>query len=212
MGWFTRNQQRDAAAPTLAEAWETLGHRLGLEVVAGDERAVRAHGIIRNRPVSVEIRGSQRGSELLSGMGPTRRKRVHQRWTTELTVGCRNPAGLEGVLESVTDIHDPEWDPRNFDPSHCRIVRSDPPELAGRIITPSIHERLMGLETDNRIEVRSGDVRVAADTTTGPDVGFIAGSPIHLYPGPPQPWPDRALAGPPWWIDLLCDIADAVDR
>jgi hypothetical protein len=32
------------------------------------------------------------------------------------------------------------------------------------------------------------------------------------YPGPwPATFRDRALAGPPWWFDLLCDIADQVD-
>jgi hypothetical protein len=39
----------------------------------------------------------------------------------------------------------------------------------------------------------------------------VAGSVIHQYQGSPLPWPERALAGPPWWIDLLCDLADTLD-
>jgi hypothetical protein len=211
MSWLKRGR-RDEGEPGLAEAWQTLGDRLGLAVEVSGERSVRAKGTVRGRPVTVEINGRQRGTEFLQDLAPTHRRRVHQRWSTELTVGCTNPRGLHGVLESIRDIDDPAWDPRNFDMSHCRVVRTDPASLAAWVVTPSIHERMMGLQTDHRIHVDPAQIRVSADEKTNRDGGYMVGSPIHnAYPRPAQPWPERALAGPPWWIDLLCDIADAVD-
>ena len=51
-----------------------------------------------------------------------------------------------------------------------------------------------------------------ATALPGSGANYVAGSVIHHYQGAPPPWPERALVGPPWWIDLLCDLADAVDR
>lgn len=211
MGWFSKDR-RDDGKPTLVEAWQMLGQRLGLDVSVEGDRSVSAAGLVRGRQVTVDIEGRQRGTELLRSFATTNRKRVHERWRSELSVACANPAGLTGNVESFVDVRDPKWDPRNHDPSQCRVVRGVPEPLGERALTPSVHERLAGLWDDARIEVTSDRVRLVSVKKASLEGGWFVGIPFHVsYPNAPQPWPERALAGPPWWIDLLCDIADALD-
>jgi hypothetical protein len=63
-------------------------------------------------------------------------------------------------------------------------------------------------------DVLPREIRIDHHDTAVPGSGanYVAGSFIHQYQGPPPPWPDRAIAGPPWWIDLLYDLADTLDR
>ena len=189
-----------------------LGQRLALDVAVEDDTTVRATGTIRGRQVSVDIAGRQRGSELLRSFATTNRKRVHERWRSELAVACANPARLTGTVESFVVINDPAWNPRNFDSSHCRVVRGMPAVIGERVLTPSVHERLAGLQDDLRIEVSATSVRLASERKASLEGGWFVGIPFHVnYPNAPQPWPERALAGPPWWIELLVDIAEALD-
>ncbi len=215
MSWFRRDEQAEEGKPTLVEAWRLLEPRLGFAVTVDGDRAVRATGTVRGRQVSVDIEGRQRGSELLRSFADAsrkRRNRVHELWWSELAVGCTNPAGLTGTVESFVDIEDPAWNPRNFDSSHCRVVRGVPASLGDRALTPSARERLAGLQDDVRIEVTPTSVRLASENKASLQGGWFVGIPFHVnYPNAPQPWPERAVAGPPWWIDLLVDLAEALD-
>lgn len=74
----------------------------------------------------------------------------------------------------------------------------------------------MSIVADVHIEVREGSIGIVHENTAIPGKGahYVAGSLIHHTPptSSPLPWPDRAIAGPIWWIGLLCDLADALDR
>lgn len=212
VGWLRGRGGRDEDEPTLDEAWRTLAARTGLAVHRADEWEVRADGAIRGRPVSVHIAGRRRGSEFLAAFTGTNRRRVHEVWSTELTVGCRNPRGITGTLVSFVDTDDPAWEPGRFDMSLGRVVRADPPELGDLLLDDAVRERLMGLVGDHTITIHADAVRLSAERKASKDGGWFVGVPIHVeYPGAPLPWPERALAGPPWWIDLLCDLADGLD-
>lgn len=212
MGWFGGKGGRDDGEPTLDEAWRMLEERIGLTVHRADEWGVDADGTVRGRPVTVRIAGRRRGSEFLASFATTNRRRVHEVWATDMAVGCGNPRGVTGTLVSFVDTDDPAWQPGKWDPSAGRVVRTDPPELADLVLTDSVRERLMDRIGDHTIRIETGAVRLAAEQKASKDGGWFVGVPIHVeYPGAPLPWPERALAGPPWWIDLLCDIADGLD-
>jgi len=91
------------------------------------------------------------------------------------------------------------------------VVRGSPPPLAQRVLIPSVHQRLVQWITDVRVEVRADHVFLGGEQSTSLDGGYIAGTPIHMFVGAPLPAPERALVGPPWWIDVMCDMADALD-
>lgn len=207
--------KRERDEPTLAEAWGMLGPRLGLDVESPADDRVRATGTVRGRTITVEIsgRGSDQGLRgfLREFRPPQRQGRARQSWHTLVHVSCVNPDGLAGSIESVVDVTDPAWDPRNFDPRAGRVVRSDPVDLRERVVTPSVHERLMDIVPDVRFEVDANSLRLDDTSSTSKDSSFVAASPIHGPRGPVVPWPERALVGPPWWIELMCDMADAVD-
>lgn len=211
MGWFGGGG-RDDGEPTLDEAWRTLGERLGLTVHEADEWGVRADGTVRGRPVTVAISGRRRGSEFLASFATTNRRRVHEIWSTDLAVGCRNPGGLTGTLVSFVDTDHPDWQPGRFDMALGRVVRTEPPELAGLVLSDSVRERLVSRIGDHTITIGPDAVGLSVEQKASKDGGWFVGVPIHVeYPGAPLPWPERALAGPPWWIDLLCDVADGLD-
>jgi hypothetical protein len=71
----------------------------------------------------------------------------------------------------------------------------------------------MSIVADIVIQVLPDEIRIDHEDTAIPGgaASYVAGSPIHHYQGTAPPWPERALVGPPWWIDLLCDLADALD-
>lgn len=200
--------------PTLAQAWQMLGGELGLAVEERGERSVRAVGTVRGRAVEVDIEGTTTGGGFLMQFRPVQRQRkARQRWHTSLTVGCVNPRGLTGRLRSFVDIQHPDWDPRNFDPTHCRVVDAEPHELAAVVLTDDVRARLASVWGDVEIAVAADHVGVRAEAGTSMEGGFVAGSVIHHPPsGPTLPWPERALAGPRWWVHLLCDVADSLDR
>ena len=214
MGLFGGDEE-----PTLGEAWALLGARLGLEVEELGDRSVRAHGQVRGRPMAVQVDGGGTGGSkdffrALFMVNTISSRNRRETWHTVLSVGCANPAGITGTLTSAVDVHDPAWNPRAYDPRNGRHVTSDPPELAERVLSPENHEKLMSLIGDIEIQVL-GDRILIDDTSTaiaGKGATYVAGSPIHQPKGTlPQPWPDRAITGPPWWIDLLCDVADRVE-
>ena len=118
--------------------------------------------------------------------------------------------GLQGTLTSFQDVHDPAWEPRGFDPSQCRKVVTDPPQLAARILTPPIHDALMRPWDDVTIRIDTAAVRLATQQQASVDLGYFGGCPFHRHPDGGT-MEHRFLVGPPWWIDLLCGIADAVD-
>jgi hypothetical protein len=93
-------------------------------------------------------------------------------------------------------------------------VTTTPPDLAARVLTADTHERLMSITEDLQIDVEPTALVIAHDNTAIPSSGatYVAGSFLHHYQGDPLPWPDRAIAGPPWWITLVCDIADTLDH
>ncbi|MDO8362632.1 MAG: hypothetical protein Q7V88_07030 [Actinomycetota bacterium] len=203
--------------PTLAQAWAMLGSRLGLAEEVRGERSIRAHGVVRGRPVAVEIEGDTGGTgfaRFLFGLNTISSRNRREKWHTTLTVGCVNPSGATGIIESAVDVRDPAWTPGAYDPRNGRSVRSDPPTLAARVLTADTHERLMSIMADVRIDVQPTSIRIDHHGTAlpGPGANYVAGSLIHHFQGPPPPWPERALAGPPWWIDLLCELADTLDR
>lgn len=194
-----------------------LGQRMGLAVEELGERSVRVHGEVRGRPLHVEIDGKSARSEFarfLFGVNTISSRNRMETWSTKIAVRCANPRRALGVIESSVDANDPTWQPRNFDPRHCRRVRTDPVGLAEQALSADVHERLMSIIGDVRIQVGPEWVVIDHQDTAVPGKGanYVAGSLIHRYQGSPLPWPDRAIAGPPWWIELLCDIADTVDR
>ena len=203
--------------PNLGQAWALLGARLGLTVEELGERSIRAHGNVRGRAVTVEIDGAGAGSGLgrfLFGLNTISSRNRREKWHTVLSVGCVNPSGVTGMIESAVDVRDPAWKPGQYNPRNGRNVRTDPPTLADRVLTAETQELLMSIAADLKIVVNANDIRIADDNTALPGVGanYVAGSVIHHYQGDPPPWPERAIAGPPWWIDLLCDLADTLDR
>ena len=203
---------RDPGEPSLVEALQMLASQLGAQVEVRGERSIRAIGTVHGRGFVVDIDGDRKGSDLLKSFAQNPRgSRAHIVWRTEIAVGAANPAGLTGVLASFVDVRDPNWNPRIFDPAHCRVVGTDPVELASRILTPSIHHQLMSVLGDVRIGIEPGAVRIVEEQKTDQHGGFVAGSFVHIRPGPIVPWPDRALVGPPWWLLLLAEIAVAVD-
>ena len=207
--------KREPGEPTLTEAWGMLGPRLGLNVESSGDDHVRVTGAVRGRHVTVEISGRASDDGLrgfLREFRPAQRQgRARESWQTQLRVSCVNPDGLVGWIESVVDVTDPAWDPRNFDPRAGRVVRSDPVTLRERVVTPGVYERLMDIVGDIRFELDADSLRLDDTSPTSKGGGFVAASPIHSPRGPVVPWPERALVGPPWWIELICDMADVVD-
>jgi hypothetical protein len=207
----------DDDQPTLAEAWAMLGERLGLTIEARRDDSIRASGQVRGRDVVVDIERKAARSEgwrVLFSVNTISSRNRRDEWHTMLSVSCANPSGMTGTIESVVDTNDPAWNPREYDPRNGRSVTTDPPALAATVLTPDIRERLMNVLGDPTIHVDAAAIRIDDHSTSKPDGGasYIAGSLIHHYQGSPPPLPERAVAGPPWWIDLLCDIADTLDR
>ena len=199
--------------PDLGEAWGIIGRELGLGVTVRGERSVRAEGVVRGRPVVVDIDVNKKGSDFIRMFTDQRRNRLHERWTTLLSVGCSNPRGVAGKIASLIDVESPDWDPRDSDGRKGRVVRADPADLIDVATTPAVRDRLANLSWISvEIEVGAGEVAIREQQRRARDAGYIGGSIIHFPPGPVDPTPRRAVSGPPWWIDLLCDIADAVDR
>jgi len=203
--------------PTIGQAWNMVGDRLGLSVDERSERSISATGTVRGRPITVEIDGDPARSEgwrHLFGVNTISSRNRREKWHTVLSVGCANPSGVTGVLESAVDVRDPAWNPREYNPRNGRKVTTDPPALADRILTPETHETLMSISDDLKIQVQSSALVIDDESTAlpGSQTGYVAASFLHHYQGAPPPWPDRAVIGPPWWIDLLCDLADALDR
>lgn len=212
---MARKQATDE--PTLAQAWTMLGQRLGLSVEERGERSVRAYGSARGRSVAVEIEGDPSRSEFARfffGLNTLSSRNRREKWHTVLSVSCANPAGVTGTIESAVDVRDPAWKPGHYDPRNGRRVNTDPVSLARRVLTADTDERLMSITDDVQIVVQPTTIRLEHRNTAlpGPGATYVAGSIIHHYQGEPPPWPERALVGPVWWIDLLCDLADAVDR
>ena len=203
--------------PTLGQAWAMLGARLGLTVEELGERSIRAYGYVRGRGVAVTIEGDTGRTgfaRFLFGVNTISSRNSREQWHTVLSVSCVNPSGATGTIASAVDVHDPAWNPREYNPRNGRWVRIDPPALAGRVLTADTHERLMSITADVHVHVQPAAIFIDDHSTAlqGPGANYVAGSVIHHYQGEPAPWPERALAGPPWWIDLLCDLADALDR
>lgn len=67
---------------------------------------------------------------------------------------------------------------------------------------------------DVRIHVGRAELRIDDESTAvlGKGANYLADSLIYHYLSSPQPWPERALVGPVWWIDLMCDLADALEH
>jgi hypothetical protein len=210
-------RKQDVEEPTLGAAWTMLGERLGMTVEERSSRSISAHGNVRGRMVTVEIDGSGGKREFgrfLFGLNTISSRNSREKWHTVLSVSCVNPAGLTGTIESAVDVRDPAWNPREYSPRNGRKVRTEPASLADRILTGETHERLMSIMADVQIHVLPNEIRIDDRSTAIPDKGanYVAGSVIHHFQGSPPPMPERAIAGPPWWIDLLCDLADALDR
>lgn len=210
-------RRRDEYEPTLAEAWTHLGAQWGLEVTVEHDNSIQAHGAVRGRGVSIVVERTKATSEgwrHLFGVNTMSSRNRRNRWRTILAVRCANPSGAVGRIASFVDVNDPAWQPGHYDPRAGRSVRSDPPELLGRVLDASTYERLMSISDDLTVQITPDTVVIDEEGTSLPDGGptYIAGSFIHHFQGPPPPMPDRAVIGPPWWITLLCDIADGVDR
>ena len=193
-----------------------LTDRYGLAVEVRGERSITARGQARGRALAVAIDGRGARSELgrfFFGLNTISSRNRREKWHSELSVSCMNPARVTGTIESAVDVTDPAWKPGQYDPRAGRTVRADPPSLGERVLSPDIHERLMSIMDDVTIRIEPTAVLIEDDATAIPDAGanYVAGSVIHHYTGTPPPWPDRAVVGPPWWIDLLCDIADRLD-
>ena len=85
----------DDGAPTLAEAWATIGEQYGLAVEETGKRSIRAHGAIRGRAINVEIEGEPARGEFARfffGLNTLSSRNRREKWQTRLTVGCTNPA------------------------------------------------------------------------------------------------------------------------
>lgn len=209
MGLF--GDERDDNEPTLGEAWQMLAGRMGVTVEQRDDLSIRAQGTVRGRGFFVAIEGDRKGSELLRSFAQNPRgSRSYVQWRSELAVASTNPRQLAGTIRSFVDIDDPRWSP-SADLNLCRVVTTDPPALGTFVLSPSIHAQLMSLWMDATIVVDTGAVRLLHENRAAPDKGYMVGSIVHQYVGSPQPWPERALAGPPFWTLLLCEIAEAVD-
>jgi hypothetical protein len=209
-------RKQETGEPTLAEAWAMLGEQFGLHVEVVDDRSIRARGQVRGRAVRVEIERTMARSEgwrFLFGVNTISSRNRREKWHTVLAVGCRNPSGITGTIESAVDVDDPAWNPREYDPRNGRFVRTDPPVLAATVLDADTRERLMSIMDDVVIHVDQHELRIDDHSTALPSSGpnFVAGSLIHHYQGSPPPWPQRAVAGPPWWLDLLCDLAEALE-
>jgi hypothetical protein len=202
--------------PTLAQAWTLLEERYGLTIDERGERSIRAHGEVRGRELTVQIDGEGARSEFarfLFGLNTISSRNRREKWHTVVSIGCANPGRITGTIESAVDVRDPAWKPGEYNPRNGRKVHTDPPTLADRVLTTDTHERLMSITDDVRIDVQPTAVCLDHRSTALPGSGanYVAGSVIHHYQGDPSPWPQRAIAGPPWWIDLLADLAEAVD-
>lgn len=208
MGLFRRTSDDDSS---LLDVWKMLGPHLGLAVEERGDRSIRATGTVRDRAVVIEIGGRQKGSEFFRAFAEPSRNRTHQRWHTELRVACANPDDLKGEVWSAVDTKDPAWNPRVHDPSQCRKVWTEPFEIAPFVLSPALTERLGTLQGDTCIRIEGREVRIVEDTKASRDSGFAVGCFVHQPPGPKILGPERVLAGPPFWIDLLCDVADTVD-
>lgn len=209
--------RRDEHEPTLAEAWGMLSAQLGVQVETADDDSVRVSGTVRGRPLLLTIERQAARSEgwrFLFGVNSVSSRNRRDQWHTMLAVGCTNPSGLSGSIRSAIDLEDPAWQPGRYDPRAGRHVRSDPPELLQRVLDADTHERLMSISDDLSVHVTPNAVVIDEHSTSLPDKGarYVAGSFVHHFQGSPPPMPQRAIIGPPWWITLLCDIADAVDR
>ena len=210
-------RKREHNEPTLGEAWATLGQRLGLSVEERGERSIRALGTVRGRTITAEVDGGSARSEFgrfFFGLNTLSSRNRWEKWHTMLSVSCENPAGVTGTIESAVDVRDPAWKPGQYDPRNGRKVRTDPTSLAGHVLSVETHERLMSITDDVLIVVQPTAIRLEHRNTALPGHGatYVAGSIIHHYQGAPPPWPERALVGPVWWIDLLTDMADSLDR
>ena len=208
MGWFTK---RGDDMPALAEVGQTLAPQYAATVQVRGPESVHVTGSVRGRGLLVDIESRKRRLEGLHriGTGP-RAQRAYRMWTSELAVSCVNPHGLQGSVTSFQDVHDPAWEPRGFDPSQCRKVVTDPPALAARVLTPSSHSKLLRPWDDITIHIDATAVRLHTEQQASLELGYFGGCPFHRHPDGGT-LPDRFLVGPPWWVDLLCEIADAVD-
>lgn len=208
MGWF---KKRGDDKPALDEVWQTLAPQYAATVEVRGPESVRVTGSVRGRGLLVDIESRKRALEELHRIGTGRRaQQAYRMWTSDLAVSCANPHGLQGTLTSFQDINDPAWDPRGFDPSQCRKVVTDPPALAAQIVTPSIHDKLLRPWDDFTIHVDATAVRLYTQKQANLDLGYFGGCPFHVHPDGGT-MEHRFLVGPPWWVDLLCEIADAVD-
>ena len=204
--------------PTLGEAWSMLGEQLGLSVEERGDRSIRATGTVRGRAVTVDIDGEGKSGRkefgrFFAGLNTISSRNQREKWHTTLAVDCTNPSGATGTIESSVDVNDPAWKPGQYDPRNGRSVHTTPPALADLALTADTHERLMSIMEDLQIQVQPTAIVIDEQSTAIPGSGanYVAGSFLHHYQGSPPPWPERAIAGPPWWIDLVCDLADTLD-
>ncbi len=199
---------------SLAEAWQLLAPRLGATLEVRGDRSVQATGVLRGRGWSADVVGKGLGNAALysmRGAGSIRNK-SYDEWTCQFAVSCTNPRALSGVMRSFVDPNDPSWTPGVYNPAAGRSVVSNPPSLAATVLTASLHARLMALTDDVDIIIEPAAVRVFhVDKTLAGRGSFIGGCLLHHPPTSGIPMPERAIAGVPWWLELLCDIADAVD-
>ena len=194
-----------------------LGQQLGLTIEKRGERSIRATGVERGRGLTVEIECKAERSEFwrfLASVSTISSRNRREEWHTAIAVACVNPSGATDSIASAVDVNDPAWNPRECNPRNGRRVVADPPALGQRALTADTHERLMSIMDDVRIDVHPTTIVIDDRSTARPGSGanYVAGSLLHHYQGSPPPWPQRAIAGPPWWIDLLCEIADTLDR
>jgi hypothetical protein len=210
--------RHDDDEPALGQAWSMLGERMGLSVEQRGERSIRATGTVRGRPVNVEIDGEGKSGRnefgrFFAGLNTISSRNQREKWHTMLVVGCTNPSGATGTIESSVDVNDPAWTPGQYDPRNGRSVHTTPPALADLALTADTHERLMSIADDVEIQVQPTAIVIDQNSTAIPGSGanYVAGSFLHHYQGSPPPWPERAIAGPPWWIALVCDLADTLD-
>lgn len=215
MGWFGR-RRRSGDELSLDEAWVLLAERTGLSLKIAEPDDVEATGTIRGRRVDASVSTGDRvrdvvAQTLMSAREAGQRKpKGRRRWTSELRVSCSNPRAMTGVLTSAVDVERPDWQPGRYDPAAGRVVTAEPSTLSA-LLTESIRARLMQIMSDVTIEVGTDSIRLAEDRTATPEAGFIGGCVLHQYVGSPPPMPDRAIDGPVWWIDVLCDLADVLD-
>jgi len=194
-----------------------LGDRLGLTIDVRGDRSIRADGSVRGRRIVVEIDGTRdRGgfARNFFGINTISSRNRREKWHTMAAVGITGESAMTGEIHSAVDVRDPAWNPREYNPRNGRKVWSEPTQLAQRLLTAETHESLMSISDDVQIRVEPNAIRIVDDSTAIPDSGpnYVAGSLIHHFTGPIPPWPERALIGPTWWIDLLCDLADSAER